>query len=115
MDYNQIVITIVTVLGSAGVLKFIENRLRARAKNRLLTHKQSDGSLYRIDLKARVSRLEDLLGDAAREKDDLMNVILELTGSLEALKVKVEFLTMANTKLKQEKINYSKRNQNNQN
>jgi len=99
-DYVQIIITIVTVLGSASIWKFLETRLRLKAEQRSDETKNSDGMQYRDDLKNRVRNLESLLAKSSDEKDELRDTVLELTAQVSELKVKVEFLEKENERLK---------------
>lgn len=115
MDYTDVTITILTVFTSAGFLKFLETRFKAKAKRTKLETKNSDGSLYRADLKSRVLKLESLLDDQIDQKDELMNKIILLTGTVEALKVKVEYLTKENKSLKTINANFSKKTNQNPN
>jgi len=113
MDYTDVAITVLTVFTSAGFLKFLDTRLKAKAAKSKYDRKNSDGSLYRADLKSRVLKLESLLDMTMEDKDELMGKILILTGTVEALKVKVEYLTKENNSLKSINANFSKRNFNN--
>jgi peptidoglycan hydrolase CwlO-like protein len=85
-----VIISIVTVLGSAGAFRYYEKRQM---------HKERDEDFIRHDCKDRISKLEGLLEAASREKDDLRNMVLALTKEVAALSVKVEFLTRENDKL----------------
>lgn len=85
-----VIISIVTVLGSAGAFRYYEKRQM---------HKERDEDFIRHDCKDRISKLEALLESSAREKDDLRNMVLALTKEVAALSVKVEFLTKENDKL----------------
>ena len=113
MNYTDVIITVITVFTSAGFLKFLETRLKAKVANSKYEKKNSDGSLYRADLKSRVLKLESLLDETMEDKDELIGKILVLTGKVEALKVKVEYLTKENKNLKTINANFSKRNPNN--
>ena len=85
-----VIISIVTVLGSAGAFRYYEKRQM---------HKERDEDFIRHDCKDRISKLEGLLEAAAKEKDDLRSMVLNLTKEVAALSVKVEFLTKENDKL----------------
>jgi hypothetical protein len=93
MDTNlyTVLITVATVLTSAGAWRFYEKRAM---------HKERDEDFIRHDCKDRISKLEALLSAAGKEKDDLRMMILDLTRQVAALTVKVEFLTNENDKLK---------------
>ncbi len=83
----SVIIAIVTVLGSAAAFRFYEKRA---------IHKERDEDFIRHDCKDRISKLEALLVESAREKDDLRKMVLDLTKEVAALSVKVEFLTKEN-------------------
>lgn len=85
-----VVISIVTVLGSAGAFRYYEKRQM---------HKERDEDFIRHDCKDRISKLEALLEASAKEKDDLRNMVLALTKEVAALSVKVEYLTKENEEL----------------
>ena len=93
MDTNNIysvLITVVTVLGGASAWRYYEKRAM---------HKERDEDFIRHDCKDRISKLEGLLEAAAKEKDELRNMVLALTKEVAALSVKVEFLTKENEEL----------------
>lgn len=99
-NLTQIIITVATVAGSAGIWKFFEARLKVKAEERKETMQNNDGIQYRDDLKDRVRNMESLLAKSADEKDELRDKVLELTGEVQALRVKVEFLEKENDRLK---------------
>jgi len=99
-NLTQIIITIATVAGSAGIWKFFEARLKLKAQERKDSMENNDGVQYRDDLKDRVRNLEALLAKSADKEDELNAKILELTGEVSSLKVKVEFLEKENERLK---------------
>lgn len=99
-EYSQIIITIVTVLGSASIWKFLESRLKIKAEQKIQRVKNDDGMQYRDDLKNRVRNLEALLAKSSDDKDELINTVLDLTAQVSELKVKVEFLEKENERLK---------------
>jgi hypothetical protein len=82
-----VIISIVTVLGSASAFRFYEKRQM---------HRERDEDFIRHDCKDRISKLEALLFESSREKDDLRKMVLDLTKEVAALSVKVEFLTKEN-------------------
>ena len=77
-----VLVTAVTVLGSAGAWRFYEKRAQ---------HKERDEDFIRHDCKDRISKLEALLVESAREKDELRKMVLELTREVASLRTKVEF------------------------
>ena len=96
----QIIITVIGVLGSASIWKYFEARLKTNVYNKKLEYQNNDGVQYRDDLKDRVRNLETLLAKSADEKDDLRKCVLELTGEVNTLRVKVEFLEDENKRLR---------------
>jgi hypothetical protein len=93
MDSNiwSVLITAITVLGGTTAFRYYEKR----AMNR-----ERDDDFIRHDCKDRISKLEALLEASSREKDDLRNLVLKLTSEVAELRVKVEFLSTENAKLK---------------
>ena len=53
----------------------------------------------KLDCRDRILKLEALLSSSSKEKDELRNLILQLTEKVAALSVKVEFLQKENTEL----------------
>ena len=101
MDSVTEIVTIVGgVLGTAGVWKFAEARMKIRAEQKKDEDKNNDGIQYRDDLKRRVGKLEELLVESAKEKDELRQSVLKLTEEVSALRTKVEFLEKENERLK---------------
>ena len=86
----SVLITAVTILGGTGAWRFYEKRAMARER---------DDEFIRHDCKDRISKLEALLLQSSKEKDELRNMVLALTKEVAALSVKVEYLTKENDKL----------------
>lgn len=86
----SVLIAIVTVLGSAAAFRFYEKRA---------LYKERDDDFIRHDCKDRISKLEALLTQSSREKDDLRSMVLDLTKHVAQLSVKVEYLTKENEEL----------------
>ncbi len=99
-SYVQIIITIVGVLGSASIWKYMEARLKAKAENKKVNYQNDEGVQYRDDLKNRVRNLESLLVQSSDDKEELRNQVLQLTQEVSALRVKVEYLEKENDRLK---------------
>ncbi len=97
-NFTTIVITIITVLFSAGAWRFYEVKLKQ--KTELESQDRNDQNMYRDDLRERVKRLERLLADSADEKDMMRSQILSLTKEVSSLHVKVGFLEKENDRLK---------------
>ena len=86
----SLLIAVISVLGSAAAFRFYEKRA---------INKERDDDFIKHDCKDRISKLEALLEASSKEKDELRNMVLELTKEVAALSVKVEFLTKENDKL----------------
>lgn len=99
-NYAQIIITAIGVLGSASAWKYLEARLKAKSEEKDKETKNSDGVQYRDDLKNRVRNLEMLLQKSEEEKNELRDIVLQLTEEVSALRIKVEFLEKENERLK---------------
>lgn len=99
-DITQIIITVVSVAGTAGIWQFLQARLKVKSEERKSELQNNDGVQYRDDLKNRVRNLEALLASSSDEKDELRNQVLALTQEVSALRVKVEFLERENDRLK---------------
>jgi phage shock protein A len=85
MDQNNIwsvLITALTVLGGTSAFRYYEKRAM---------RKERDEEFIRHDCKDRIAKLETLLENASKEKDELRAMVLELTKEVAALRVKVEF------------------------
>lgn len=89
----QILATVLTVLGSAGIWKYMEARLKAKQDSVSQGLAQNDTIQFRDDLKQRVLRLEALL----EESNDK---VIELTAKVGKLETEVHFLTKENERLK---------------
>jgi peptidoglycan hydrolase CwlO-like protein len=85
-----VLITVVTVLGSASAWRYYEKRAM---------RKERDEEFIRHDCRDRIAKLEALLQESSREKDDMRTTILSLTEKVSALTVKVEFLQRENSEL----------------
>ena len=86
----SVLITAITVLGGTTAFRFYEKRAM---------RKERDDEFIRHDCKDRISKLEALLENSSKEKDELRSMVLALTKEVAALSVKVEFLTKENDKL----------------
>ena len=86
-----VLVTAITVLGGTTAFRYYERRAM---------HREKDEDFIRHDCKDRIAKLEALLDESAKEKDDLRNLILKLTSEVAELRTKVEFLSSENIKLK---------------
>lgn len=95
MDTNSIytvLITVVTVLGSASAWKYYEKRAM---------NKERTESFMKDECRERIAKLEVLLEKSAIEKDQLRKEILELTALVAELTIKVQFLEKENRDLRE--------------
>ncbi len=86
----SVLITAITVLGGTTAFRFYEKRAM---------RKERDDEFIRHDCKDRIAKLEILLSQSSKEKDELRGMVLALTKEVAALSVKVEFLTKENEEL----------------
>jgi peptidoglycan hydrolase CwlO-like protein len=86
----SVLVTAITVLGGASAFRYYEKRAQKKEK---------DDEFIKHDCKDRIAKLEALLSESSREKDEMRAMILDLTKEVAALSVKVEFLTKENDKL----------------
>lgn len=86
----SVLITAITVLGGTTAFRYYEKRAM---------RKERDDEFIRHDCKDRIAKLEVLLAESSKEKDELRGMVLALTKEVAALGVKVEFLTKENEEL----------------
>ena len=82
---EQILITLGTIAGSAGIWKFFEARLKLKAEQRKDELQNNDGVQYRDDLKNRVEKMSVALEEASAK-------ILELTQKVAELETENRYL-----------------------
>jgi hypothetical protein len=85
-----VIITALTVLGSASAWRYYEKRA---------VRKEKDEDFVRHDCRDRIGKLEVLLQESSKEKDSMRDTILKLTESVAQLAIKVEFLQKENSEL----------------
>jgi phage shock protein A len=76
-------ITAITVLGSATAFRYYEKKS---------DKKREDELQYRYDCRDRITKLEALLEESSREKENMRKLILELSTKVAELTTKIEFL-----------------------
>ncbi len=86
----SVLITAITVLGGTTAFRYYEKRAM---------RKEIDDEFIKHDCKNRIAKLEALLTQSSKEKDEMRGMILDLTREVAALTIKVEFLTKENDKL----------------
>ena len=89
----SVIITAITVLGSAAAFRFYEKKSM---------RKERDEEFIRHDCRDRIAKLEALLVQSSKEKDELRKMVLDMTAQVAALTVKVDYLTKENEKLEKE-------------
>lgn len=85
-----VLITIITVLGSASAWRYYEKRAIAKEKAE---------NFMKDECRERIAKLEVLLEKSSIEKDEMRQEILKLTSQVSELRVKVEFLEKENDEL----------------
>jgi len=86
----SVLITAITVLGGTGAWRYYEKRA---------LNKERDDEFIRHDCKDRISKLEHLLEQSSKEKDEMRSMILDLTRQVAELRITVEFLREENSVL----------------
>ena len=97
MDWNllaTVLITAITVLGSSEAFKYYKSKLSLKSKSMDLREE------HKKDLQKRVNRLEVLLEDSSKEKDEMRLDVLKLTEEVATLRERVKFLEAENERLK---------------
>ena len=85
-----VIITLITVLGSAGAWRYYEKRAQ---------NKKEEDDFIKDDCAKRIDKLEALLEKSSAEKDELREKILDLTKDVAELTIKVKYLEMENKRL----------------
>jgi hypothetical protein len=71
------------MLGGASAFRYYEKRAQKRER---------DEDFIRHDCKDRISKLEALLTQASKEKDEMRAIILDLTAQVAKLQTEVKYL-----------------------
>ena len=100
-SFYTVLITAITVLGSAGAWRFYEKKADAR---------RDDENFMKFDCRERIIKLETLLEKGSEEKEEMRETILGLTKEVAELSVKIKYLEGENTRLIE--ANKRKRTQN---
>jgi hypothetical protein len=79
-----VLMTAITTLGGAAAWRYYEKRAQK---------KEDDDRWIKNDCTSRITKLEALLAESSREKDEMRAIILSLTAQVAELKTKVEFLS----------------------
>lgn len=94
----QTLITIITVLGSAGAWQFYHNRMKLKHQER--KEDKGEQTLFRDDLRERVAILEEKLEQAYEEKNAVADRLSQVLQELAEYKVRLEFLEKENDRLR---------------
>jgi len=86
----SVIMTAITVLGGTAAWRFYEKKA---------DRKERDEEFIRHDCRDRIAKLEALLVQSSKEKDEMRYLILQLTKEVAELRVKVQFLTDENEAL----------------
>jgi hypothetical protein len=79
----SVLITAITVLGGASAFRYYEKRAQKRER---------DEEFIRHDCKDRIAKLEALLEQSSKEKDEMRSIILDLTAQVAKLQTEVKYL-----------------------
>jgi septal ring factor EnvC (AmiA/AmiB activator) len=79
-----VLITAITILGGSAAWRYYEKRA---------LHRERDDDFIRHDCKDRISKLEALLDQSSKEKDEMRAQILELVAEVAALRTEIKYLT----------------------
>lgn len=90
-NLTTIIISLITVLFGGGAWKFYEFVINKKSDDKKI--ELSEKTMYRDDLKSRVGKLEE-------DKGECMSSLMEISKSLSALEIKVEYLEKENNELK---------------
>jgi septal ring factor EnvC (AmiA/AmiB activator) len=82
-----VLMTAITVLGSAAAFRFYEKKSM---------RKERDEDFIRHDCKDRISKLEALLAESAKEKDEMRQQILGLVAEVASLRTEIKYLNDKN-------------------
>jgi peptidoglycan hydrolase CwlO-like protein len=97
----HLIIAIISALSSVGAWRFYETKIKIKSAKYQNPQKANENFI--ADLQARVAKLETLLIESSEEKDEMRNIITDLSSEVSALKVKIKFLEEENTYLKGKK------------
>jgi uncharacterized coiled-coil protein SlyX len=79
----SVLVTAITMLGGSAAFRYYEKRAQKRER---------DEDFIRHDCKDRITKLETLLAESSKDKDELRKQILELTALVAKLQTQVQYL-----------------------
>ena len=80
----SVLITAITVLGGTSAFRYYERRA---------LHKERDDEFIRHDCKDRITKLEALLSESSKEKDEMRAQLFELVAEVASLRTELKYLT----------------------
>jgi len=80
---SSVIITAITVLGGSAAFRFYEKRAQKRER---------DEDFIRHDCKDRISKLEALLEQSSKEKQEMRQQILELSTMVAKLQTQIQYI-----------------------
>jgi uncharacterized coiled-coil protein SlyX len=80
----SVLITAITVLGGTSAWRFFEKRADRKERN---------DDFIKSDCKDRITKLETLLEQSSKEKDEMRKQILELSTMVAKLQTQIQYLT----------------------
>jgi hypothetical protein len=79
----SVIITAITVLGGTTAWRYYEKRAQKR---------EDDDRFIRNDCTSRITKLETLLEQSSKEKDEMRAIIITLTAQVARLEAEVKYL-----------------------
>jgi septal ring factor EnvC (AmiA/AmiB activator) len=79
-----VLMTAITTLGGATAWRYYEKRA---------AKKEDDDRFIRNDCQSRITKLETLLAESSKEKDEMRKQILELVAEVAALRTEIKYLS----------------------
>ena len=86
----SVLITAITTLGGATAWRYYDKRA---------AKKEEDDRWIKNDCSSRIAKLEALLQESAKEKDEMRAIILNLTAQVAKLETEVKYLQQAKTNI----------------
>jgi len=85
-----VIITAITTLGGAGAWRYYEKRAE---------EKKEDDRWVKNECQSRITKLETLLEQSSKEKDELRSMVLKLSIQVAELTTKIAYLESQNKKV----------------
>ena len=83
----SVLITAITILGGSAAWRYYEKRAERKDK---------EEDFIKHDCKDRISKLETLLEQSSKEKDEMRNQILKLVEEVASLRTEIKYLQQIN-------------------